>query len=513
MPEQDNTAHSGFDLDTLDIPKLPDREPAEKKKKKTQLSGEAPDKIISLILKKIRKDDSFLTFTNQIGEVNRILQLKYASANDIAQVIVKDAPLTAKLLKLVNSSYYGQFSPDGISTITEAMIIVGTDQIKFMAASLKLIELMQNIGDSALLKEQILKNFQRSIIAGQIAKKGGYVGSEKLQVSAVLYGFGEYLVTACAPNTAKKIREIKARHKINIDRASRMAIGISYRDLGILVAGKWHMPKIVTDSMKPITTFKVKKGDLAPEDFLPFVCSFSDELCRLSPGSDDGANQKALDKIRRRYKHLFDIAPDTLEEILRASEEQILKQAALLNISLEKPRKEAVPCLKDKTLVETGTAAISRILETDYSIQDIFETSLKYLSDGFRFTNINFCIKDKRTDSMVARYVIGTRQEAFLEDFKFKIIKSGDLFNQSLHNDTIAIVKDVQSASHAALIPMWFKKNDFSKAFALVPIGRDKKIVSMLYLDWNPEEVRFCDDTEHYLHTFRALIVRALKKR
>ncbi len=79
--------------------------------------------------------------------------MKYASANDIAQAILNDVPLTSKLLKLVNSSYYAHFSAEGISTITEAMIIVGTDQIKFLAASLKLIELMQDLGDSNILKE------------------------------------------------------------------------------------------------------------------------------------------------------------------------------------------------------------------------------------------------------------------------------------------------------------------------------------------------------------------------
>lgn len=55
-------------------------------------------------------------------------------------MILKDLSLTAQVLKLVNSSIYRQFSDKGISTLSEAMIILGTDEIRELAAGLKIFE-------------------------------------------------------------------------------------------------------------------------------------------------------------------------------------------------------------------------------------------------------------------------------------------------------------------------------------------------------------------------------------
>jgi len=175
---------TGFELDAFVLPDLKNQQDQKKSELKKNNSID-PSKIIKVILRKIKRNDSFMTFTNQINEISKILQMKYASANDIAQVILNDIPLTSKLLKIVNSSFYGHFSKDGVSTITEAMIVVGTDQVKSLAASLKLIDLMQNIGDSNLLKEKTLKSLQRSIVSEQIAKKSEFVNSEKLKMPSI----------------------------------------------------------------------------------------------------------------------------------------------------------------------------------------------------------------------------------------------------------------------------------------------------------------------------------------
>ena len=62
-------------------------------------------------------------------------------------------------------------------------------------------------------------------------------------------------------------------------------------------------------------------------------------------------------------------------------------------------------------------------------------------------------------------------------------------------------------------IPLWHKESDFSSAFSLVPMGLEGKIVSLLYLDWDPDEVGVCQGTREYLGTFRELVIDALNRR
>ncbi len=145
------------------------------------------------------KNGPFLSFSNQIRDVNQILTMKYSSANDIADVILKDMALTAKLLKLVNSSFYGQFSDNGISTISEAMIILGTEEIKLAAASLKIYEIMNDVANIQVLKDKAVKSLQRSIIARELAVDEKIKDAEAIQITAILYDFGEYLVALFFP--------------------------------------------------------------------------------------------------------------------------------------------------------------------------------------------------------------------------------------------------------------------------------------------------------------------------
>lgn len=489
---------TGFDLDAFDLPKPPEID---------------PKKIIARIQRKVKRNDSFLTFSRQVSDVNKMLHMKYASANDIAQVILNDVPLTSKLLKLVNSSYYSHFSENGISTISEAMIIVGTDQVKFLAASLKLIEMMQNLGDSRILKEKTLKSLQRSIIAGQIARKGGYVGSEKLQVSAILYDFGEYLVAAFAPDAWKKINRYKGGQQVDLDEAAKRVIGIPYSDLGIMIANQWNLPKTITDTMKPIQSYDVKKDDLSPEGLLPYVCSFADALCDIHLGDDRQHALAGLEKIQTLYKGLLDLDLEKLVEILEFSEEKVAKHAAVLNLPRKTEKAESKSCIKDRRLIKTGIGRIKQKLDTGFRIQDIFEDALQYMCDGFRFLNIGFCIKDKQSNTMTARYVLGEKKDEFLTHFTFKIMKSGDLFNQSLHNESTIFVDNVETSHHKAKLPLWFTDHHFSDAFAVVPIGLDHKVVSMLYMDWNPDTVTICNETIAFIENFRDLVIEGLRRK
>ena len=59
---------------------------------------------------------------------------------DVADLIVKDVALTAKILRLVNSSYYG--FPGEVQTMTQALTILGIRATRSLTLSFSLLELM-----------------------------------------------------------------------------------------------------------------------------------------------------------------------------------------------------------------------------------------------------------------------------------------------------------------------------------------------------------------------------------
>jgi len=191
-----DSPHAGIELDRIDFSSKIGSFPRHPDFDKSKIDYKA---FIKTLASNIMKNGPFLSFSNQIRDVNQILTMKYSSANDIADVILKDMALTAKLLKLVNSSFYGQFSDNGISTISEAMIILGTEEIKLAAASLKIYEIMNDVANIQVLKDKAVKSLQRSIIARELAVDEKIKDAEAIQITAILYDFGEYLVALFFP--------------------------------------------------------------------------------------------------------------------------------------------------------------------------------------------------------------------------------------------------------------------------------------------------------------------------
>ena len=76
------------------------------------------------------------TLPSVAAEILRVANNPMTSANDISAIIHKDQALTTKVLKLVNSAFYG--FPGKIKTIQHAVVIIGFNKVKniVMAASL-----------------------------------------------------------------------------------------------------------------------------------------------------------------------------------------------------------------------------------------------------------------------------------------------------------------------------------------------------------------------------------------
>ena len=93
------------------------------------------------VLRRILRTKDFPTISKYITEINQKLSEPaiHSSASELANIILKDYALTNKLLKLVNSAFYG-FVSGKVTTITRAVVLLGYDNVRLAALSLLLFE-------------------------------------------------------------------------------------------------------------------------------------------------------------------------------------------------------------------------------------------------------------------------------------------------------------------------------------------------------------------------------------
>jgi HD-like signal output (HDOD) protein len=509
--DEPDTPHAGIELDAICLPAL-GREKGDDDTGESLSNPSDHSLFVNSIFKKMMAHDSFLSFSRQVSNVNKILTMQYSSANDIAKVILKDMALTSKVLKLVNSSFYRHFSSKGISTISEAMIILGTDEVRTAAANLKIFEMMSGLANAEILREKALKGLQRSIMGRQIALEGGYEDADALQISAMVYDLGEYLVALFAPDKFIRIEVALDDGSLSRPEASKKVLGLSYNDLGRIVALKLHLPENVVNGLRPVTNFQVKREDIGEGNRHRYACAFIREMCDISMADSDQAREQVR-LIAAKYKGILNIGMSKSLELLKTSRDKMIKHAALLNVDPYSGKAGSGSSgIKNLAGLNAGLKQLQENLDSRQSIHEIFTNIVGILFKSFYFTQVCIAIKKKETQTMDARFAKGDDSRELLKGFSFKLENSRDIFNDAVLKRSDLIVKDIHEGKYKNKIPPWymdrFGKNEYASGFAVFPVFVDQKIISMIYVNWDSNAHSMNRKTIDYLREFREFVVK-----
>ncbi|MFH1350840.1 MAG: HDOD domain-containing protein [Pseudomonadota bacterium] len=186
-----------------------------------------------------------------------------SSAKDIGNVICKDVSFSARLLKLVNSVFYG--FPSKIDSLSRAVTIVGFKQLSNLVMGISVINAFKGIPSDII----DMKSFwEHSLACGIIARiLAGYVkiqNTERLFVGGLLHDVGRLLLCSVKPLHVKEII-LKARLSEKLlYRVEPQMIGFDHATLGGILLKKWRLPVSVESIVKNHHTPMEAKDPVEP---------------------------------------------------------------------------------------------------------------------------------------------------------------------------------------------------------------------------------------------------------
>lgn len=95
-------------------------------------------------------------------QIQKVLNKETASAGDVANILAEDPSMSAKVLKLTNSAFYGLARE--IDSVKQAVVIVGMDAIKNLVLSASVLEMFKG---NSLSQEFQEKFWRHSLATGQ----------------------------------------------------------------------------------------------------------------------------------------------------------------------------------------------------------------------------------------------------------------------------------------------------------------------------------------------------------
>lgn len=485
---------------------------------------------VEFLIRRMRHKSDFPTFSQCIAEINQKASVRdrnVTSASQLSNVIVKDYALTNKLLKLVNSAFYGS-AAGAVTTVSRAVVILGFEQVRFAAASLMLFDHLQNKSQKAELEDAAIGSFMSALIAKDLGEKAKISSAEEAFICAMLHRLGQHLVIYYFPEEYDQIKRVMAQKGFDENAACRAVLGLPYDEIGSGVAKAWKFPDKIVRTMKRLPQGKPEKP-ASEEDYLWTLSNFSNELCQIVSNCEGAERDKALTFLLSRFGESLSVSKESVGKLLESAKEKIESYSAILNINTKKSRllnkvgsvtpagiqaigggKDAgdgppadvsmpeylqtlevsepvqpseAPQSPDGILLN-GIQDITTTLLEDYEINDVITMILETMYRGFRFHHVLFCLMDKRHTRMAARFGFGENIEKVIDDFQLPVNKkSADVFNLALSLGKDLAIDDARDPRIKRGLPDWYLKALPAPAFILCPIIVQGNVVGLVYAD------------------------------
>ena len=255
------------------------------------------------------------------------------SSSDIASIVSQDVSLTAKILRLANSAYYG--IPRTIANINEAIVILGFRVIYTVVLSQTVFDMFP---DHKLSIKFNRKKFWKHCVTCAILSKliAGTITIRKTEpensfCAGLLHDIGKIVMEQYLHDDMHRAIDYSIKSGIPFFRAEAELLGYAHTDVAEWLISRWNLPDLL---YKPIIYHHSpgqiiqnhSKQSIQPPEINTCICHISDYLCfseEISENKADSA-QPPLDtgtlSILGFTKRKFELLKKQLPEVMENME-------------------------------------------------------------------------------------------------------------------------------------------------------------------------------------------------
>ena len=183
-----------------------------------------------------------------VYELNDIIADPMSSAGDISKVVEKSPSLTATLLRIVNSAFYGFRSK--IDSISRAVTLIGSKELSSLALGITIMETFKEISKEVVDVGSFLEhNLACGMVARIMAAHSKLANTEQLFVAGMLHDIGRLVLCKYFPQDVKNAFAMAADSGESLLAVERAHLGCTHAQLGKRLLRKWKLPYALENSV------------------------------------------------------------------------------------------------------------------------------------------------------------------------------------------------------------------------------------------------------------------------
>jgi len=193
-------------------------------------------------LRRFRTIEHLFTLPSISRQVIDLVRDPLISAVKMAALIENDPVLTSRLLKVVNSAFYG--FPRQINSVEHAVVILGNEEVVNLTFSIAVYDVMKNISPK---DAQVL--WEHSLLVAHLAQ---WLGPElesdtkdMLYTLGLLHDLGKIVFL----QRGERIGALERASDLNDLAEEESIYGLTHAEMGAFIAERWNLPETLVDGL------------------------------------------------------------------------------------------------------------------------------------------------------------------------------------------------------------------------------------------------------------------------
>jgi len=271
----------------------------------------------NIILKKLDRIEDLPTLPAVAMEVNKMLLDYDTTIKKLSDTIEKDQAVVSKILKLVNSAFFGLRGK--ISNISHAIVVLGFNTIRNAVVSISII-------DAFSVKEGLdgfdITDFWKhslavAVTSKYLAEKTGIHPADDCFVAGLLHDMGKIVLLQHFKDLFQKVWQAVKENNLSFYEAEKREIPVDHARIGGHLARKWQLPTALVDAIQYHHAVRPNADD----QHLLMIIHAADIIVNVyAKDSKDnlelsGIHPDVLTIMESQFDTLSDWYPDVLLEI------------------------------------------------------------------------------------------------------------------------------------------------------------------------------------------------------
>ena len=255
------------------------------------------------------------------SQINDLIDDPYCSVNDISKVISTDPSLTARLLKLVNSPFYG--FPSEIATVSRAIAVIGLQELRDLVLATSVTRMFKGIPEDLVDMTQFWRqSIYCGLVARAIATRVNSTNRERLFVAGMLHKIGTLVLYKKTPELS---RESISRAQFNgevLYQAERDVFGFDHADVGGELIRQWKLPESLETAVEH-HLFPSNHGDYSSDTAIIHLASLVTTALQAS-------SEEVIPKLDEAAWEQANCAAELIQSVIDEADTQLSETYSLI---------------------------------------------------------------------------------------------------------------------------------------------------------------------------------------